>query len=138
MNKYKICYAGLLANYPEIQMAEVFKFPLDESFMKSINEIFSASMLPSPQTIEEWFKRGIGEMGLPLSTFYCLTPLELDLAYDGYLRRQELTANLVQLSILQSQDPKPIKISEESDTHIGSLEERKQTFLNLGLQEDKI
>ena len=53
MNKYKICYAGLLANYPEIQMAEVFKFPLDESFMKSINEIFSASMLPSPQTIEE-------------------------------------------------------------------------------------
>lgn len=102
-----------------------------------ISEIFSPSDLPSPQTIAEWFKKGIGEMGLPLSDFYCLTPYELDLAYEGYLRRMELQANLAQLSFLKAlnKDSDPIQIVEEQGISIGTLKERAETLSHLGIKE---
>lgn len=125
----------MLVNYPDIQISKVEKFSLGDDFLEQLSDIFDLSSIPSPQTIEEWYKKGIGEMSLPITTFYCLTPHELDIVYEGYLRRQELLANLIQLSILQTQNPKPIKIFEESNVHTGSLKEREETFLKLGIQE---
>ena len=55
-----------------------------ERAKRIVGELFSPSDVPSPQTIEEWFRIGLGELGLSLSDFYCLTPHELDLAYEGY------------------------------------------------------
>ena len=98
----------------------------------------SAIKIPSNQAIEEWYKKGIGELGLSLSTFYCLTPYELDLAYEGYLRRQELQANLIKLAVFQAQQGQAnlIKIIPEKECSLGSLAEREATFRLLNIQEE--
>lgn len=95
-------------------------------------------MIPSTQMIEEWYKKGIGEIGLSLSTFYSLTPYELDLAYEGYMRRMELQANLTQLSMLNANNgtTKPIKIVQDKGYSLGSLKEREQVFKALHLKEE--
>jgi hypothetical protein len=49
--------------------------------------------------IEELYIKAIGEMGIALQDFYQMTPKEIDLAYEGYLRRKELEANLTKLAI---------------------------------------
>lgn len=106
---------------------------------EAVSEIFSPSSLPSPQTIEEWYRKGIGEIGLSLSDFYCLTPYELDLAYEGYLRRMELVANLNQLAFLRAlnKNDEPITLTEEREYSMGSIEERERVLANLGLKECK-
>lgn len=128
---------GLIANHPSIIF---FHFDDNERsyLLSGLLSIFSLEQVPSNQTIEEWYKKGIGEIGLSLSDFYCLTPYELDLAYEGYLRRMELQANLTQLSILRahSSEIKPIKIIQERDYSLGSLEEREKTFKLLGIKEE--
>lgn len=103
-----------------------------------LKTVFHRQDVPSKQQIEEWYKKGIGEIGLPLATFYCLTPYELDLAYEGYLRRMELQANLFKLSFLQAKKNNTDRISiiEDRGYNMGSIEERQETFKILGIMEE--
>lgn len=93
--------------------------------------------IPHPAQIEEWYSQGLGEIGLPLSTFNSLTPYELDLAYLGYLRRMELSANSTQLAVLHglAHNTTPISLVPPREITRGSLEERKAVFKNLRIEE---
>ena len=130
-------YCGLIACQPSI---EFFSYsPKEkEDLLSSLNKVFSLDKVPTSQTIEDWYKKGIGEIGLSLTDFYCLTPYELDLAYEGYLRRMELQANLTRLSIIKAQgnDAQPIKIIKEKGYSLGSLKERAEVFERLNLKEE--
>lgn len=132
----EILYAGIIGEQPWFPHKEVLEIKLDSALRNRIEAI--KITLPSQKTIEEWYRRGIGEIGLPLSTFYCLTPYELDLAYEGYLRRAELNANLSKLVSFQinNKDHELIKIVPEKTYSLGSLEERENVFKYLGIQEE--
>lgn len=76
-------------------------------------------------------------MGLSLDDFGKMTEHELDIAYEGYLHKKELEANLIQLVLKQNRMNKDeiIKITEEPQCKEGSLQEREETFSLLGLKE---
>lgn len=65
-----------------------------------------------------------------------MSPEEIDLAYTGYLRRQEMTANLNKLAFLQSLsgDKEPIKLLDKLEYTYGDLTERNNTFVELGIE----
>lgn len=132
----EILYAGIIGEQPWFPHQEVLEIKLDSALRNRIKAI--KIEIPSQKTIEEWYRRGIGEIGLSLSTFYCLTPYELDLAYEGYLRRAELNANLSKLVAIQTQnkDYELLKIVPEKECSLGSLEERERVFKYLGIQEE--
>ena len=75
-------------------------------------------------------------MGISPTDFLKMTPEEIDLAYEGYLRRQETTANLFKLAIAQilSNNNDLIRITEEKNYSIGTEEERQKTFEILGIE----
>lgn len=135
-NAEEILYCGLITLQPDIQLEDVASLAQNPAIQEAIEEIFNPDQIPDTTTIEEWYKRGIGEIGLPLSTFYCLTPYELDLAYEGYLRRVELQANLTKLSFLQAQarNSDPIVVEKGRGYSLGSLKEREAMFSQLGIQ----
>lgn len=118
-----------------IDLVALDEIPRIKDILKTV---FHRQDVPSKQQIEEWYKKGIGEIGLPLTTFYCLTPYELDLAYEGYLRRMELQANLFKLSFLQAKKNNTDRISiiEDRGYNMGSIEERQETFKILGIMEE--
>jgi hypothetical protein len=103
-----------------------------------LNLLKAIKVFPSLGKVEEWYARAIGEMGIPLDTFYRMDFYELELAYQGYLHKMELMANLNQLGHLRANNnsDKVIKITEEREISRGSLEERKQVFARLGILED--
>lgn len=96
------------------------------------DKILAEIPLPTTDTIEEWYKQGLGEIGLSIDTLERLTPEELDLAYEGYLRRVELIANSIQKVIKQPQY-KLLNLIPEKETSYGTKEEREETFKNLGI-----
>lgn len=74
-------------------------------------------------------------MGLDPSVVEKMTPQEIDLAYEGYLRRQETTANLTKLAIAEvlSGNNDLIRLTEDKGYVIGTAEEREATFEKLGI-----
>lgn len=135
-----ILYFGFTNSFSKITLNEIQN--LDKSFKYSLCDKFNISrilnFLPSKQKVEEWYIQGVGEMNMPLETFYNLTPYEFDLAYKGYLRKMELAANLNQLANLRANNNNNelIKIIEDEEYSQGTIEERKEVFLSLGIQED--
>lgn len=67
-----------------------------------------------------------------------MTEEEIDLAYEGYLRRIETQANLIQIAInnaLQGQT-KLIRLTKDLGYSVGDLDERKETFNKLHIGEE--
>lgn len=64
-----------------------------------------------------------------------MTPDEINLAYEGYLRRQETTANLTKLAIAEvlSGNNDLIRLTEDKGYIIGTSKEREETFEKLGI-----
>lgn len=108
-----------------------------EEIIEEIKSVLAILIFPSNDEVDEWYIRGIGEIGMPLSTFYCLTPYELDLAYQGYLRKMELAGNLNQLGVMRAnnRNDEPISLVKDREVSQGSISERLATFANLGIQE---
>ena len=75
-------------------------------------------------------------MGLDPSVVEKMTPKEIDLAYEGYLRRQETTANLTKLAVAEvlSNNTDLIRLTEDKGYNVGSEEERQETFKKLGIE----
>jgi len=92
--------------------------------------LISSMDIPSSEEIDEMYRKSVGEMGISPADFFNMTEEEIELAYEGYLRKKELEANLVLLAISKgiSGDTSPIKITQSSDYSVGSLSERKETF----------
>lgn len=135
-NFYDILYAGLMAEQPDITREEIVELVSPEDIPR-IKAAFQFT-IPSNQTIEGWLRKGLGEIGLPLDTLYRMTPYELDVAYEGYLQRTELQANLIKLAICQANNhnTNTIQVAQSKGYSIGSLKEREETFKLLGIKEE--
>lgn len=74
-------------------------------------------------------------MGIAPSQFWQMTAEEVELAYEGYLRRLELTANLTKLAFIEALggDTAPISLVENKGYTIGDSRERAETFKQLGV-----
>jgi hypothetical protein len=64
-----------------------------------------------------------------------MTPKEIELAYEGYLRRQETTANLTKIAVLEALNSNQdlIRIIEDKGYIIGNEEERNRMFKELNI-----
>lgn len=89
------------------------------------------------EELKELYRKGVGEIGITPSDFWLMTIDELDCAYEGYLRRKELEANLFQLAMKNSLSGKAelIRLLDDKGYIVGSQEERDNTFLKLGIIE---
>lgn len=77
-------------------------------------------------------------MGISPDIFFQMSPDEIELAYQGYLRRQELQANLTKLAVAQALNNNQdlIQIIEPEEYACGSKQERELTFQKLGRDND--
>lgn len=111
---------------------------IPQSLVSQFKECFAQLQIPSLTQIEEYYIAGLGELNISLQALESMTPEELDLAYTGYLRRQELTANLNKMAYAQSRTNNfdYIELSQPAIVQ-GNLQEREHIFKKLGIKEDK-
>lgn len=89
----------------------------------------------APFSLNGLYSQAVGEMGIAPSQFWQMTAEEVELAYEGYLRRQELTANLTKLAFIEALggNTTPISLVGNKGYTIGSSQERAETFKQLGV-----
>lgn len=90
--------------------------------------------------LSELYSKAVGEMGITPSDAIQMTAEEIDAAYEGYLRRKELEANLMMLAFLRALggSDEPIVLTEEKGYELGSQEERERVFSSLGISIDEV
>ena len=130
-DKKFILYCGLISKQPAITFQEV-----DEI----INECDLSNLDITPTIlslfeVEELYTKAVGEIGITPTDFYTMTPHEIDLAYEGYLRRKETEANLTKMAIITSQDSELIRLTENKGYFVGSKAEREEVFRLLNIEE---
>ena len=61
---------------------------------------------------------------------------EINWAYEGYLRKKEVEANLAMTAINYSKanEKELIRLTEDKGYELGSMEERRATFEALGIE----
>lgn len=89
----------------------------------------------APFSLNGLYSQAVGEMGIAPSQFWQMTAEEVELAYEGYLRRQELTANLTKLAFIEALggNTTPISLFEDKGYTLGSIQEYNNTFKQLGV-----
>lgn len=133
-----VLYCGLLKYPIEISEIQKIRQNLTSNQIADIETEINKFSLVSPEELTELYTR-CGELGISPSEFFFLTPDEIDWLYEGYLRRKELECNVILTAINQSKN-KPdelIQFVEDKGYSIGNDEERKHTFLTLGIEEVK-
>ena len=126
-----VLYCGLISQQPNITFDEVDEI-LNECDLKDFVKPF---IFLSPYEIAGLYTKAIGEIGMTLADFYASTPDEIDLAYEGYLRRKETEANLTKLAIISSNDDNLIRLTEDTGYVVGSVIERNEMFEKLNISE---
>lgn len=92
----------------------------------------------------QWYEKAVGIIGIQPSELSNMTTEQINLAYKGYLQRQEDTVNLMLLALLHSRSSNKtelIKFVEKNGISFGNIEEREKTFQNLkigGLEWEEI
>lgn len=126
---------GLEKYQPQISLDEVKEMLLDSQIRTTLNCLLTQNAL-SQVELEELYMKAVGEIGIQPSEFYHMTVADIELAYEGYLRKKEIEANLQVTSInwAKSQSPELIRITEEREYEIGSLKERNEVFKNLKIE----
>ena len=125
-----LLYCGLISSYPDITFDEIN----DIISQCDLSELAPPIHL-SPFNFTEFYTKAVGEIGIEPVEALRMTPDEIDSAYEGYLRKQETTANLTKLAIAQalSGNNDLIRLTEDKGYIIGTEEERKATFEKLGI-----
>lgn len=64
-----------------------------------------------------------------------MSPQEIELAYEGYLRRKETEANLIQIAIKKNLEgtTELIRLTADKGYIVGNDFERENTFKKLGI-----
>lgn len=90
---------------------------------------------PSNEKIKELYAQAVGEVGINPDAFWNMTEEEVNLAYEGYIHRQELQVNLMQLAMFNALagSKKPISLIENKGYRVGNINERNQCFQKLGI-----
>ena len=93
----------------------------------------------SPLEIEKWYAVAVGEIGIPPTDFYGMTEDEIKWAYSGYKQRQQDMANLILLAVGRARTEHRNELfafTENKNYEIGSLKDRENTFIALGIKEE--
>lgn len=85
------------------------------------------------EKIEELFSLAVGEIGISPQEAWLMTEEEIGLAYEGYIQRQTMSANLTLLALQKARNKSwnQITLLEDRGYSIGTEEERLQVFSNL-------
>ena len=129
-----LIYCGLICQHPDITFQEVREI-IQECDLSAFSK---PSNLLSLYEIKELYTKAVGEIGMAPSDFFNSTPEEIELAYEGYLRRKETEANLTKLAILTYDSEDLIRLTEDLGYSIGSLSERDEVFKKLNIREGLI
>lgn len=82
------------------------------------------------EQIEELYKKAVGEIGIAPHLFFKMSPHEIDLAYEGYLKKQELQANGNLIALRKSKDSKATLINMVGGEGYSksTMAKRRETF----------
>lgn len=127
-------YCGLITLQPDVTFKEVSQ--IIEKY--NLNDFSLPEHLPTLTEVEGLYTKIVGEVGIAPSDFWKMTIEEANSAYEGYLQRKELEANLIKLAIAESNEGNTdlIRLTEDKGYVIGNLEEREQTFRKLKIGEE--
>ena len=135
-----IIYCGIISKYENInnEIINNIVVNLNNDMAEEIIQLAIDSFLSSEE-IEELYIKAIGEIGISLKDFYMMSPNEVNLAYEGYLRRKETEANLTLLALKNyfTKNDKLIRLTKDKGYLAGNKKERLNTFNCLGLKEEK-
>ena len=126
-----LVYCGLVCQQPDITFQEVREV-IAECDLSSFSQ---PSNLLSIYEIGELYTKAVGEIGMTPSDFFSATPEEINLAYEGYLRRKETEANLTKLALMTCDSEELIRLTEDLGYSIGNLSERDEIFKKLNIRE---
>ena len=130
-DKRFLLYCGLISSQPAITFQEI-----DEIIKEcDLSKLDISQKILSFFEVEELYTKAVGEMGIAPNEFYSMTPSEIDLAYEGYLRRKETEANLIKMAIITSQDDELIRLTEDKGYSVGNEAEREEVFKLLNIEE---
>lgn len=128
--EYFLLYCGLIGQHPQITKDEI------KDIIKNcdLSNLATPNFL-SPFEVEGLYIKAVGEIGIAPDIFFKMTPKEIELAYEGYLRRQETTANLTKIAVLEALNNNQdlIRIIEDKGYIIGNEEERNRMFKELNI-----
>ena len=129
-----ILYCALLSNEPRITLNDLRDIPAGQR-IELAREILAKPRLTN-EKINDLYLDAVGEIGISPNEVWSMTEEEINLAYEGYVHRQEFQANLMLLALhkAQNQSWANIKILEDRGYSIGSEEERREVFSNLGIE----
>lgn len=120
-----ILYCGLISSHSAITFEEIDEI-IQECDISKID--ITTLHLLSIYEIEELYTKAVGEIGIAPNDFYSMSPDEITLAYEGYLRRKETEANLIKLAVISSDDESLIRLTEDKGYSIGNQAERDEVF----------
>lgn len=126
-----LLYCGLVSRQPAITFQEIDEI-IEECDLSKLD--ISPTIL-SIFEVEELYTKAVGEMGITPNDFYSMSPGEIELAYEGYLRRKETEANLTKMAIITSQNDELIRLTEDKGYFIGNKAEREEVFRLLNIEE---
>ena len=120
-----ILYCGLISSHSAITFEEIDEI-MQECDISKID--ITTLHLLSIYEIEELYTKAVGEIGIAPTDFYSMSPDEIALAYEGYLRKKETEANLIKLAVISSDDESLIRLTEDKGYSIGNQAERDEVF----------
>lgn len=128
-----ILYCALLSNEPRITLNDLRDIPAGQR-IELAREILAEPRLTN-EKINDLYLDAVGEIGISPNEVWSMTEEEINLAYEGYVHRQEFQANLMLLALhkAQNQSWDNIQILEDRGYSIGSEEERQRIFSTLGI-----
>jgi hypothetical protein len=126
-----LLYCGLVSRQPTITFQEIDEI-IEEC---DLSQIDISPIFLSLYEVEELYTKAVGEIGIAPNDFYSMTPGEIDLAYEGYLRKKETEANLTKMAIMTSQNDELIRLTEDKGYSVGSKAEREEVFRLLNIKE---
>lgn len=130
-DKRFLLYCGLISSQPAITFQEI-----DEIIKEcDLSKLDISQNILSLFEVEELYTKAVGEMGIAPNEFYSMTPGEIDLAYEGYLRRKETEANLTKMAIISSQNDELIRLTEDKGYSVGNTAEREEVFRLLNIED---
>ena len=131
-DKRFILYCGLVSRQPAITFQEI-----DEIINEcDLSQLDITPNILSLYEVEELYTKAVGEIGITPNDFYSMTPGEINIAYEGYLRRKETEANLTKMAIITSQNDELIRLTEDKGYVVGNKTEREEIFRLLNIEED--
>lgn len=131
-------YCGLIKHQPWLTYKDCVKIDetMEPETRKSLLEYINQNYSPFSQLeMAELYSQAVGQVGVQPCCFYQMTREEVNLAYEGFIRRKQLEANLGVLAINTSKgNYEPIRIIDDKEYEIGNLKERQETFQALGIE----